>query len=275
VARAGRPVTKPIIKKPGQPGGFVPIPYPNAVALAERRFAAIQQRSGRAAIGVVGGAVVEAVESEIVWLLGCTPAACSPATARSVAAARARGARVIVQDSRPGEPSGAGDLHLPVRTGGDGAVVAAVVQLLLESGWLPAGEGESPADELVLTWPAARASEETGVPEAVIRQVAEVWSSVRSATLVLGSSAGYRAIGGAAELVRAIEADEIAGLVSICFAPPPDPRLWRALDALEFHLAVDSVLGDVAERADLVLPLPFPVAVDVDDGAAAEPLIAP
>lgn len=268
----GQRLVTPLRRRPGAPGGFVPIPYPNAVAVAERRFAEIQVRRGPAAIGVVGGAVVEEVESEVVWLVGCNPAECSPATASGVAAARARGARVIVQDSRAGADGGAGDLHLPVRAGRDGAIVAAVLQLLIDSGWMPAGEAEALEEVALhsLTWPAARAAEETGVPEPAIRQVAELWAGVRSATLVLGANACHRTIRGAAALVRAIEAGEIAGLVSICFDPPDDQRLAGALDQLEFFVAVDSVLSDVARHAHLVLPLPVPVAVYVDVAGSRE-----
>ena len=78
--------------------------------------------------------------------------------------------------------------------------------------------------------------------------------------LVADSVAGIpetalRRVGDARELVRLIAAGELNGLVSVSFDPPATRGLAGALDMLEFHLAMDTVLGRVARRADLVLPL--------------------
>ena len=78
--------------------------------------------------------------------------------------------------------------------------------------------------------------------------------------LVADSVAGIpetalRRVDGARDLVRLIAAGELKGLVSISFDPPATRGLAGALDELEFHLAIDSVLGRIARSADLVLPL--------------------
>ncbi len=111
-------MTKPIIKKPGQPGGFVPIPYPNAVRLASRRIAGIQTRHGEGAVAI-------------------------------------------------------------------------------------------------LAQPGARLT---------------------------------------AALVRRIEAREVRGLVTMLFRARIDRRAAKALERLDFYLAIDTVLGPAARRADIVLP---------------------
>jgi predicted molibdopterin-dependent oxidoreductase YjgC len=175
VPRRGRPVTSPIIKKPGQPGGFVPIPYPNALDLAARRLAAIRAEHGEASVGLVGSgraAAAITVETQVVHLAGST--------------------------------------------------LGGMVRLLVESGQIDVQVVADGVAEL---------------PDTPLRRIAD-----RS------------------ELLRAIASGELKGLVSICFDPPGAARLADALGELEFHLAIDTVLGPVARRADIVLPLGAPAA---------------
>jgi assimilatory nitrate reductase catalytic subunit len=60
------------------------------------------------------------------------------------------------------------------------------------------------------------------------------------------------------ELFRKIDAGEIKGLLSICFNPkvslPDNNFIKRALDKLEFYVAIDFFLNDTARHADIVLP---------------------
>jgi len=60
------------------------------------------------------------------------------------------------------------------------------------------------------------------------------------------------------ELFRKIDAGEIKGLLSICFNPkvslPDNTFITRALEKLEFYVAIDFFLNDTARHADLVLP---------------------
>jgi assimilatory nitrate reductase catalytic subunit len=60
------------------------------------------------------------------------------------------------------------------------------------------------------------------------------------------------------ELFRKIDAGEIKGLISICFNPkislPDNEFIARALEKLEFYVAIDFFLNDTARHADIVLP---------------------
>jgi assimilatory nitrate reductase catalytic subunit len=60
------------------------------------------------------------------------------------------------------------------------------------------------------------------------------------------------------ELFRKIDAGEIKGLLSICFNPrvslPDNAFIKRALEKLEFYVAIDFFLNDTARHADIVLP---------------------
>jgi assimilatory nitrate reductase catalytic subunit len=60
------------------------------------------------------------------------------------------------------------------------------------------------------------------------------------------------------ELFRKIDAGEIKGLLSLCFNPkvslPDNAFVTRALEKLEFYVAIDFFLNDTARHADVVLP---------------------
>jgi assimilatory nitrate reductase catalytic subunit len=60
------------------------------------------------------------------------------------------------------------------------------------------------------------------------------------------------------ELFRKIDAGEIKGLLSLCFNPkvslPDNAFVTRALEKLEFYVAIDFFLNDTARHADIVLP---------------------
>ena len=138
-------------RKPGGPGPFIPIPYPNALAIATRQLASVRERHGDDAIGLLA-------------------------------------ATAIVEASA---------VDLRIEPGREATLVAAVLRLAVG--------------------PAIDADE-------VLRQVR----------------------GGA-----------IKALVSIGYDHPLSAADERALDGLEFHLAVDSVLGGAARHAHIVLPLHF------------------
>ncbi|MGH9848707.1 MAG: molybdopterin oxidoreductase family protein [Blastocatellia bacterium] len=60
------------------------------------------------------------------------------------------------------------------------------------------------------------------------------------------------------ELIRQIDRGEIKGLLSICFNPlvslPDNDFVRRALEKLEFYVAIDFFLNETAHHADIVLP---------------------
>jgi assimilatory nitrate reductase catalytic subunit len=60
------------------------------------------------------------------------------------------------------------------------------------------------------------------------------------------------------EMFRKIDAGDIKALISICFNPmvslPDNAFIKRALEKLEFYVAIDFFLNDTAHHADIVLP---------------------
>jgi assimilatory nitrate reductase catalytic subunit len=60
------------------------------------------------------------------------------------------------------------------------------------------------------------------------------------------------------EMFRKIDKGEIKGLISLCFNPvvslPDNNFIARALDKLEFYVAIDFFMNETARHADIVLP---------------------
>jgi assimilatory nitrate reductase catalytic subunit len=279
--------------------------------------------------------------SEVIWIAGSNVADCSPITTNYIWQARERGAKIIVQDPRITPIGRTCDLYLPVRPGRDAALFAGVLGLMIEKGSIDRGfidthtVGFDAVAEYCKTWPVARASEISGVPERSLHKAAELWGAASSSfllhargiehhsngvqnvlgaiNLVLASGrigkphCGYATITGQAngqggrehgqkatqlpglreisnpehrahiasvwkieerdlpgpgvdayEMFRKIDAGEIKGLVSICFNPkvslPDNQFVTRALEKLEFYVAIDFFVNDTARHADIVLP---------------------
>ncbi len=279
--------------------------------------------------------------AEVIWVAGANVAECAPITTNYIWQARERGARVIVQDPRITPLARTCDLYLPVRPGRDAAVFAGVLGLMIENDWIDREfieartVGFDTVAEYCRSWPLARASEVSGVPERSLHKAAELWGPARASfmlhargiehhsngvqnalgaiNLVLATgrigkpTGGYGTITGQAngqggrehgqkctqlpgsreisnpehrayvasvwnvdegdlpgpgvdayEMFRKIDAGEIKGLISICFNPkvslPDNQFVTRALDKLEFYVAIDFFLNDTARHADLVLP---------------------
>ncbi|KAB2910060.1 MAG: molybdopterin oxidoreductase family protein [Kofleriaceae bacterium] len=129
------------------------------------------------------------VGTEVIWVAGSNVAECSPITTNYIWQARELGAKVIVQDPRITPIARTCDLYLPVRPGRDAAVFAAVLQLMIENGWIDREfiaahtVGFDQVAEYCAQWPVARAAEVSGVPERSIRQAAELWGTARSSFL--------------------------------------------------------------------------------------------
>ncbi|HEU5163113.1 MAG TPA: molybdopterin-dependent oxidoreductase, partial [Thermoanaerobaculia bacterium] len=83
--------------------------------------------------------------------------------------------------------------------------------------------------------------------------VAKIWGIAPDELPVLGPAGAD-----AYEIFRKIDAGEIRGLMTICFNPkvslPDNAFVTRALEKLEFYVAIDFFLNETAHHADIVLP---------------------
>jgi assimilatory nitrate reductase catalytic subunit len=130
------------------------------------------------------------LEAELVWVSGANIAECAPITTDYIWQARENGAKVIVVDPRLTPIARTCDLFLPIRPGGDAALFAAVLQLMIENDWLDHDfirdhtTGFEAVAASVAEWTPRRAAEVTGIAERAIRQAAEWWGQAKTSFLM-------------------------------------------------------------------------------------------
>jgi assimilatory nitrate reductase catalytic subunit len=129
------------------------------------------------------------VGTEVIWVAGSNVAECSPITTDYIWQAREQGAKVIVQDPRITPIARTCDLYLPVKPGRDAALLAGVLQIMIEHDWLDHEfiaehtVGFEQVAEYCHAWTLARASEVSGVPQRAIQQAAEWWGTAQTSFL--------------------------------------------------------------------------------------------
>ncbi len=130
------------------------------------------------------------VGTDLIWVAGSNVAECSPITINYLWQAREMGAKIIVQDPRITPVARTCDLYLPVKPGRDAALLAGVLQQMIEHDWLDhdfirtwtAGFDETAA--YCRQWTLAKTAAATGVPERAIRQAAEWWGTAKTSFLL-------------------------------------------------------------------------------------------
>jgi assimilatory nitrate reductase catalytic subunit len=129
------------------------------------------------------------IGSEVIWVAGSNVAECSPITTNYLWQAREQGARIIIQDPRLTPIARTCDLFLPVKPGGDVALFAGVLHLMIKNGWLDndfISQHTTGFDQVAASveeWTPAKTAEVTGVTERAIRQAAEWWGQARTSFL--------------------------------------------------------------------------------------------
>jgi anaerobic selenocysteine-containing dehydrogenase len=267
----------------------------------------------------------------------------APDVRRRLRAIRERGGRVVVVDPRRTETAREADQWVPIRPGGDAALLLAMTQTLVADGRVDeariaaAAHGWPQVRERLKAFTPERAAAQTGIAPETIRSLARDFADAPSgaaytrvgvcnsrfgtlgtwATDVLNLAAGrLGAVGGAmfptppiaiaaiapyvglgdghgrwvsrvrglpevfADLPANTLADEIetpgAGQVRALFvyagnpvlSVPNSQRLSRALEKLEFMVAVDVYLNETTRHADVILPPAWTFAEDHFEGFA-------
>ncbi len=161
---------------------------PNAQDSNPRLFAALQVYGDPLAIPVP-----DVDRTDLLLILGANPFASNgsqmvlgDAKAR-LRAIQARGGRIIVIDPRRTETAAAADLHLPIRPGGDAALLLALLHVIFaESLWQPERVAAQATGALELAALARRFAPERvaaaiGIPAEAIRQLAREFAQAPSA----------------------------------------------------------------------------------------------
>ena len=109
-------------------------------------------------------------QADCIFLVGSNTAACHPIIWARIRRRQKEGAQLIVVDPRRTETADAADLHLPVRPGGDLALLNAMINVIAREGLVDERfvelrtEGAEQALAAAAEWTPERAERETGIP---------------------------------------------------------------------------------------------------------------
>lgn len=143
-------------------------------------------------------------ESDCILLLGSNTAACHPIVWSRIKAAQAREDRpcqVIVVDPRRTVTASEADLHLPVRPGGDVALLLGMLHVIVRDGLTDERylhehtEGWEELRAQVQEWPVERAAEASGVDAALIEDAARRFATAGAAMTCWTMGANQSTVG--------------------------------------------------------------------------------
>jgi molybdopterin guanine dinucleotide-containing S/N-oxide reductase-like protein len=151
------------------------------------------------------------VDSKYIIVWGANPAWCSVHSMKYIFEAQSRGAKLVVIDPILTQTAAKADTHIQIETAGDGALALGMARHLLNKGLIDKDFLNNHAfgfdafkkylrENVTLDW----ASKESGVPVAVIRELAEEFATADPATIWIGYGLQRHTNGGAT--VRAIDA---------------------------------------------------------------------
>jgi assimilatory nitrate reductase catalytic subunit len=128
--------------------------------------------------------------ADVIIVTGANVAECAPITTDYIWRARDRGAKLIYIDPRVVPLARTADLHLPVRPGGDSALMNGILHVCIERGWVDQAfiddctTGFEGVKEAVAKYTPEVAGELSGVDPALIVKAAEMWGPAKTSFLL-------------------------------------------------------------------------------------------
>jgi assimilatory nitrate reductase catalytic subunit len=128
--------------------------------------------------------------ADVIIVTGSNVAECSPITTDYIWRARDRGAKLIMIDPRVTPLARTCDLHIPVRPGGDTALMNGILHVVLERGWVDQDfidnytTGFEDVRKTVAAYTPAVAGEMSGVDPELIVKAAEMWGPAKTSFLL-------------------------------------------------------------------------------------------
>ncbi|MFN6340256.1 MAG: molybdopterin oxidoreductase family protein, partial [Cyanobacteriota bacterium] len=221
--------------------------------------------------------------ADLVVLIGTNTAECHPVLFQRLLKRRRRGTdapRLVVVDPRATDTAAAADLHLPIRSGTDLALLHGIGHLLLQSGALDQTflaahtEGFEKLEPLLRTWTPERAAAVCGIPEASLRQLAQWWAESDTA-LSLWSMGVNQRREGTATVAGIINLHLLTGQIGRPGAGPfsltgqPNAMGGREVGGLAQLLPGYRAVGNAAHRAEVERHWGFPEgAISAEPGLA-------
>jgi assimilatory nitrate reductase catalytic subunit len=128
--------------------------------------------------------------ADVILVAGSNVAECSPITTDYIWRARDRGAKLIMIDPRVTPLARTADLHIPVRPGGDSALMNGILHVVVARGWADQEfidnytTGFEAVKEAVVKYTPEHAGELSGVDPELIVKAAELWGPAKTSFLL-------------------------------------------------------------------------------------------
>lgn len=128
--------------------------------------------------------------ADVILVTGSNVAECSPITTDYIWRARDRGAKLIMIDPRVTPLARTADLHIPVRPGGDSALMNGILHVVIKRGWVDQEfidnytTGYEEVKAMVEKYTPEVAGELSGVDPALIVKAAEMWGPAKTSFLL-------------------------------------------------------------------------------------------
>ena len=130
------------------------------------------------------------VLADVILVTGANVAECAPITTDYIWRARDRGAKLIMIDPRCTPLARTADLHIPVRSGGDSALMNGILHVVIERGWIDqefidnCTSGFEEVMKSVENYTPEYAGKLSGVDPALIVKAAEIWGPAKTSFLL-------------------------------------------------------------------------------------------
>lgn len=128
--------------------------------------------------------------ADVILVTGSNVAECSPITTDYIWRARDRGAKLIMIDPRVTPLARTADLHIPVRPGGDSALMNGILHVVIARGWVDqefidnCTTGYEEVKAAVEKYTPEIAGQLSGVDPALIVKAAEMWGPAKTSFLL-------------------------------------------------------------------------------------------
>lgn len=128
--------------------------------------------------------------ADVILVTGSNVAECAPITTDYIWRARDRGAKLIMIDPRVTPLARTADLHIPVRPGGDSALMNGILHVVIERGWIDRefiAQHTANWDDvaaMVKKYTPEVAGELSGVDPQLIIKAAEMWGPAKTSFLL-------------------------------------------------------------------------------------------
>jgi len=134
--------------------------------------------------------VEELEDAACILIIGSNTTVAHPIIATRIFRAREKGAKIIVVDPRKTHIASYADLYLAEKSGTDVAVINGLLHIIIKEGWYDKEfvekrtEGFAALQTFLAEYPPARVAEITGIPEAQLRQAAEMFAKAKQGSIV-------------------------------------------------------------------------------------------